>query len=214
MLVSFHKTFDTTKLSPRLSSTRRGGIVWSCLIVYSVCVYLSLQWFLSRYTPCCRFCPCLPSARRWHSWSFNLSTGCFGILLPDSLVLSLLPWRNGMSSTLTWWKAMGASLRGKSGGCMRFMVSYCVLSQACLWVISIDLQTFSSRNNEKHAHPIGPIVRINPDELHVEDPEWFETLYAGNPTQRDKYWPAASMAGATLGSKRQLHSPIWRLEWR
>lgn len=43
----------------------------------------------------------------------------------------------------------------------------------------------------------GPVVRITPDELHVSDSKWVDTLYV-SPSKgvRDKYTPAALMAGA------------------
>ncbi|KAF1966836.1 cytochrome P450 [Bimuria novae-zelandiae CBS 107.79] len=50
----------------------------------------------------------------------------------------------------------------------------------------------------KRLHKIyGHIVRINPEELHVDDPEWIDVLYV-TPARgiRDKYTPAALMAGA------------------
>ncbi|KAI0593579.1 putative flavonoid 3-hydroxylase [Biscogniauxia sp. FL1348] len=53
----------------------------------------------------------------------------------------------------------------------------------------------------KRLHRVyGPIVRINPHEIHVEDSEWIETLYV-NPVHgaRNKYPPAAIMMGTKDG---------------
>ncbi|KAL7800573.1 cytochrome P450 [Trichoderma afarasin] len=46
----------------------------------------------------------------------------------------------------------------------------------------------------------GPIVRVNPDEIHIRDPSFLDTLYATNPTKRDKYPPSAELAGLTYGT--------------
>lgn len=38
----------------------------------------------------------------------------------------------------------------------------------------------------------GPIVRINPEELHVKDSSWFDVLYTG-PTSVMSHYPARSL---------------------
>jgi hypothetical protein len=63
--------------------------------------------------------------------------------------------------------------------------------------LSISLSTINPTNSLY----IGPIVRVNPDELHVKNPDSYEIIYARNPTHRNKWPPAASMAGTSLASK-------------
>ncbi|KAL8697028.1 MAG: hypothetical protein Q9224_002505, partial [Gallowayella concinna] len=59
----------------------------------------------------------------------------------------------------------------------------------------------------------GNIVRVNPDELHVKDPEWYQVLYSGPTSRRDRYPPAAKMigvTGATFSTVSHSHHRIRR----
>jgi hypothetical protein len=66
--------------------------------------------------------------------------------------------------------------------------------------------TFKVR--ELHAK-YGPIVRINPCELHVSDPDFYEILYAGGNKRRDRFkWYARGLGlpNSTLGTiEHDLH---------
>ncbi|KAI0483788.1 cytochrome P450 [Xylaria cf. heliscus] len=58
---------------------------------------------------------------------------------------------------------------------------------------------FMYRLNKLH-QTYGPIVRLSPDEIHISDSAWVDTLFASSAQGiRDKYVPAASQAGTPKG---------------
>ncbi|KAF2871390.1 cytochrome P450 [Massariosphaeria phaeospora] len=59
-------------------------------------------------------------------------------------------------------------------------------------------KTFAFEIERMHER-YGPIVRINPHEIHVSDPDFFDTLYAGGSAVRGKYAPAAHVQGTPEG---------------
>lgn len=62
----------------------------------------------------------------------------------------------------------------------------------------------------------GPIIRINPNELHIADPDYYDTVYTGASRVTDKYPPSASRFGNTASffstvdhyEHRRLRAPI------
>jgi hypothetical protein len=66
-------------------------------------------------------------------------------------------------------------------------------------------------NSETNAASQGPIVRINPEELHCNDPEFIDEIYASGGRVRDKYQHflnsnAGAMMYSSFGSREhELH---------
>ena len=66
----------------------------------------------------------------------------------------------------------GDDMFGKSKNCMRSTVS----------VHNVQMIVEAANSNLE-----GPIVRINPYEIHINDPEYIDEVYAGASKKRDKY---------------------------
>jgi cytochrome P450 len=64
----------------------------------------------------------------------------------------------------------------------------------CLDISRGPRQTFAFEIERMHER-YGQIVRVNPHEIQVSDPDFFDTLYAGGCAIRGKYAPAASVQG-------------------
>lgn len=80
----------------------------------------------------------------------------------------------------------------------------CIKSTVCILACYIILRCtilrqHVSRGQLPHmltrVHSKGPVVRISPDELHVNDPEFINELYGGVSTKRDRYEFAARQFG-------------------
>ncbi|KAL1970158.1 hypothetical protein VTN77DRAFT_6563 [Rasamsonia byssochlamydoides] len=58
----------------------------------------------------------------------------------------------------------------------------------------------------------GPIIRINPDELHIRDSDFYEELYAPASKKRDKYANWTILAGAPTSSFATVSHSLHRLK--
>ncbi|RDW77525.1 hypothetical protein BP6252_05578 [Coleophoma cylindrospora] len=57
----------------------------------------------------------------------------------------------------------------------------------------------------------GPIVRINPWEIHVNDPDWYDELYAGGAKRRDKYLWFTAGSGSPYSTFETTPHDVHRL---
>ena len=57
----------------------------------------------------------------------------------------------------------------------------------------------------------GPIVRISPHELRIDDPEYYDELYGNHSTRRDKYWWSYRSFGSTVSTFGTLSHDLHRV---
>lgn len=59
--------------------------------------------------------------------------------------------------------------------------------------------------------PKGPIIRINPEELHIQDPDFYDELYAPASKRRDKYANWTILAGAPYSTFATVSHNLHRI---
>ena len=121
--------------------------MYHSLLLLSYCVFLAMS------------CVCVCS----------LSTACFSVPLRSFQDLSSQLPPGGMRRTSSCLKVSGGSTLFTFINCMNDMVSLggCCQDEICT---QGNYRLIDSRS-------AGPILRINPNEIHIDDPEFFEKLY-------------------------------------
>ncbi|RHZ61391.1 hypothetical protein CDV55_104001 [Aspergillus turcosus] len=64
---------------------------------------------------------------------------------------------------------------------------------------------------ERMHQEYGPIVRVNANELHILDPHYYSTVYAGNHRSTDKYHAAVAAFSVPQASLATIHHKVHRL---
>lgn len=67
------------------------------------------------------------------------------------------------------------------------------------------------RDNCPDRFPPGPIVRINPYELHINDPDYYDEIYAGGGKKRNKYDLFVRLFGMDDGTLSTLDHDLHRV---
>jgi cytochrome P450 len=93
---------------------------------------------------------------------------------------------------------VGESTRGRSKSCTNDTV--------CLHAIRLSVH-----HDAVLTESIGPVVRINPHELHVSDPAFYDSVYVG-PSRRTEKWDySARMFGTELAAVGTTGHELHRL---
>ncbi|KAJ1712536.1 cytochrome P450 [Aspergillus flavus] len=79
-----------------------------------------------------------------------------------------------------------------------------------LWEMERMHQVYDSSPNNAVLRQ-GPIVRVNANEIHIRDPHYYSTVYAGNHRSTDKYHDAVAAFSVPQASLATIHHKVHRL---
>jgi cytochrome P450 len=78
--------------------------------------------------------------------------------------------------------------------------------------VSYDTAYFSCQGSIRRLRKLlGPIVRINPYELHINDPDYYDEVYAGGGRKRNKYGAFVRLYGTDQGTLVTLDHDLHRV---